>query len=97
METRIVLTPSARVSGRFRLRGDDGAAQGARAKLLFAGMTTHVVTVIQIMDDGTPMTVLKVVSPALCEVIDCVDGGVYELRVAEGDPCPSDLLIYVRQ
>jgi len=97
METKIVLTPSARVSSRFRLRGDDGAVQGSRAKLIFAGMTTHVVTVIQIMDDGTPMTLLKVSGSVFCEVIDCIDGGVYEIRVAEEDPCPSDLLIYVRQ
>jgi hypothetical protein len=97
METRFVLTSSARVSGQFSLRGDDGVVQGSRAKIIFQGMTTHVVTLIQIMDDGTPMTVLKVAGPTFCEIIDCIDGGVYELRIAEEDPCPSDLLIYVRQ
>jgi hypothetical protein len=97
METRIVLTPSARVSDRFRLRGDDGVAQGARAKLIFVGLTTHVVTVNQIMDDGTAVRVLKIGGPVDCEIIDCIDGGVYEILVAEADPCPSELIIYVRQ
>lgn len=99
MERKITLDTPGASSGEFTLQRDFSGELGApgRAKLIFSGMTTHVVTVSQKMDDGTTLPVLKISGPVLCEVIDTPDGGVYLVGIAASDPCPSALTVYVRQ
>lgn len=97
MENKITLSAPGDSSQEFLIRGDDGVLPAARCKLIFSGMTTHVVTVSQKMDDGATLPVLKISGPVLCEVIDTPDGGTYLVGIAATDPCPSALTIYVRQ
>jgi hypothetical protein len=98
MERKIEIA-TAGDSGELTLQRDSAVEVGApgRAKLIFVGMTTHIVTVSQKMDDGTILPVLKISGPVLCEVIDTPDGGTYVVGIDESDPCPSALTIYVRQ
>lgn len=98
MERKIELA-AAGDSGEITLQRDSAIEMGApgRAKLIFVGMTTHIVTVSQKMDDAALVPVLKISGPVLCEVIDTPDGGTYVVGIDESDPCPSALTIYVRQ
>ena len=99
MERKIVLDAPGDSSGEISLQRESGVELGApgRAKLIFSGMTTHIVTVSQKMDDGTTLPVLKVSGPVLCEMIDTPDGGTYLVGIDSGDPCPSPLTVYARQ
>jgi len=97
MEIKTTITEAGQFSGEFDLRGDDGIIPGATAKLVFVGMTSHIVTITQKMEGGEHVPVLKISSPVLCEVIGVPDGGTYKIGVASGDPCPSPLTAYVRQ
>ena len=98
MERKIQIA-EAGDSEEITLQRDSAIEMGApgRAKLIFVGMTTHIVTVSQKMGDGTVAPVLKISGPVLCEVIDTPDGGTYVVGIDESDPCPSALTIYVRQ
>lgn len=98
MERKIQIA-AAGDSEELTLQRDSAIEVGApgRAKLIFIGMTTHVVSVSQKMDDGTIAPLLKISGPVLCEVIDTPDGGTYVVGIDATDPCPSALTIYVRQ